>query len=151
MSTADKIASLLLTNEPTDCFATPGADFIVDMVHPDTGLSCIYGRSLEDIRREYPNAIRMPLAAHSAAKAERQRVPFTWEPTTREKYDEMLECLPPACHRATGFLVGEPWDHDALSGQPRFQAFRVVPGMLPRYVVASRPLTRQEFLDALRG
>ena len=40
-----------------------------------------------------------------------------------ERYREMMECLPPAAYRRDGFLVGEPQDHDAETGEPRYEAF----------------------------
>jgi hypothetical protein len=132
--------------EATECYAVPGADTLIDMIHPATGLTCIYGRTLDDVRREYPTAERMTYEAWAAAKAERQNCPFTWESTAESHYDEMLECLPPACLRGNGFLVGEPWDHETLTGAPRFQAFRRSRGLC---YVATRPLTRKEFLAAL--
>jgi hypothetical protein len=151
MTTIDKLGRILADNgvEITDCFAVPGADSIIDMVRPETGRTCIYDRTLEDVQREAPQAVRMTLDEHCRAKAERQRAAFTWEPTTRARYFELLECLPPAAQRANGFLVGEPWDHDALTGQPRFQALWHRRGLTDRYVVSSRPLTRTEFHAAL--
>jgi hypothetical protein len=34
---------------------------------------------------------------------------------TEERFDEMLEILPPALWLAKGFLVGEPFDHRSCS------------------------------------
>ena len=34
---------------------------------------------------------------------------------SEERYDEMLEILPPALWLAKGFLVGEPFDHRTCS------------------------------------
>jgi hypothetical protein len=45
-----------------------------------------------------------------------------WKLITEERYDEMLGVLPPALQTGLGFLVGEPYDHDA-QGRPRFTGF----------------------------
>jgi hypothetical protein len=65
-----------------------------------------------------------------------------WAATTKEIYWDMLEVLPPAAMMGGGFLVGEPVDHHATSGQPRFEAF-IKQG--EKYSVSSRPITRKEF------
>lgn len=66
---------------------------------------------------------------------------MNWQHTTAERYDEMLGVLPPALWLAHGFLVGEPWDHDA-QGRPRFAAFVCVDG---QHFESSRPMTAAEF------
>jgi len=60
----------------------------------------------------------------------------------------MLEVLPPALWLRGGFLVGEPFDHDAGNGQPRYGAYRRIDG---GYMVASRPMTTAEFRAELKG
>jgi len=47
----------------------------------------------------------------------------TWIETTKERYDEMLDVLPPARMTIVGFLVGEAMDHGGLNNAPRFSAF----------------------------
>jgi hypothetical protein len=138
----------MLRPELVDCYAVPGSDTLIDMIDPTTDRTCVYGRTLEDVQREDPGAVRMTYEAWAHAKAARQNTPITWAPTTAERYQEMLDVLPPAAYRANGFLVGEPWDHETLTGAPRYQAFRCTLG---RYSVASRPLTRREFLAALEA
>ena len=69
-------------------------------------------------------------------------MPIEWHETTREKYWEMLEVLPPAAMGGGGFLVGEPWDHHAITGQPRFAGYAEKQG---KYWEADRPMTRKEF------
>jgi len=64
-----------------------------------------------------------------------------WMETTPEKYDEMLNVLPPAAWKGGGFLVGEPWDHGS-DGRPRFEAFIDTGG---KYYVSSRPISLAEF------
>lgn len=41
---------------------------------------------------------------------------------TKERYWEMLECLPPERMASNAFLVGEPTDHDRW-GSPRFDVY----------------------------
>lgn len=53
----------------------------------------------------------------------------------------MLECVPPAVMGGGGFMVGEPYDHDA-SGRPRFHAFRKVGD---KYLASDEPMTIREF------
>ena len=79
--------------------------------------------------------------------------PTTWKPTTRERYWEMLEILPPAEQTGAGFLVGEPWTHRQCTitwhrDQPAFAAFverRSTFGFESDYFEATRPLTVAEF------
>lgn len=131
----------------THCFAVPGADNMIDLVHPVTGKTVIYGKTLEDVRQEkgregYEKAELMLVDEFLRQKAARQDTPITWEETTEEKFHEMLEVLPPAAWENGGFLVGEPWDHHALTGAPRYAGYRELDG---KYYAASRPLTRAEF------
>jgi hypothetical protein len=97
----------------THAFAVPGADSMIDLVVPETGLSEVYGHTLEQIRERYPGADVVPIGPWLAAKAARQHSPITWAECTKARYWEMLEVLPPAVQRSGGFLVGEPMDHDA--------------------------------------
>jgi len=129
-----------------ECFASKSRGTVIDVIHPDTGLTLIYGKSLADCRDEYPDAERTTLDAFCAWKAEAQRTPIEWSESSEDDYHDMMNVLPPALMVAGGFLVGEPWDHDALSGKPRYQAFRHRSG---RYEVASRPMTRDEFREAI--
>lgn len=124
-----------------ECYAVPGERHIIDMIHPQTGLSLYGHKSAEDVIAAHPNAVRMTLADWMKAKAASQHTPITWAPTTKERYHEMLEVLPPAMWRGGAFLVGEPDDHDAETGEPRFQGYYHEAGA---YFVASRPMTRTE-------
>lgn len=130
------------------CFAVPGSHTIVDLVHPLTGVTLHYGKTLADCQAEYPGAILMTVEEHCGAKAARQDTPVEWTEETEERHWEMLEVLPPACMIGGGFLVGEPGDHHALSGQPRFEAHIKRDG---KYWVASRPMTRKEFKALYAG
>ena len=140
--TAEKVARVLRLSECNWCYAVPGADSIIDVVHPVTGRTVCFGRTLEEVQAEAPGAVRMLVDDFAAAKAARQRSPITWDKVPETQFDEMLNVLPPALMLKGGFLVGEPWDHDAVSGAARYQAFRVRGGA---YYVASRPMTKAEF------
>ena len=135
----------------TECFAVPGARSMIDLVHPRTGRSAIYGLTLEQIRERAPEdagAVKMKVADWMAARAREQDSPITWTACTPAKYQEMLNVLPPAAWIGGGFLVGEPWDHHAGTGQPRFQAYRRRGAL---HEVSNRPLTRDEFLAEMES
>lgn len=126
----------------TEAFAEPGSDSIIDCIRPDTGRSWHYGENLDEIRVRYPGAQIVNMEEHFKAKATRQDTPIVWTETTKEVYWEMLEVLPPAAMGNGGFLVGEPWDHHAKTGQPQFAAYREKGD---KYWTANRPITRKEF------
>jgi len=128
-----------------ECFASKARQTIIDVLHPKTGLTVCFGKTLEQVRDEYPDAEKMTVDKFCAWKAERQLTPIEWKPTTEDRFNEMLEVLPPALwlHGAGGgFLVGEAMDHDAGSGKPRFEGFRQSGGHCYQ---GSRPMTRDEF------
>lgn len=146
MTATDKIAMWVDGQpipEPSECFAIRGKS-MVDVIHPLTGRTAIYGKTLEDVRAEkgYEQAERMTIEEFCRDKAARQDSPVEWIETTEEKYHEMLNVLPPARYASTGFLVGEPWDHHALTGRPRYAAF-LRKG--ERYFESNRPMTTTEF------
>jgi hypothetical protein len=126
----------------TEAYAVPGEENLIDIINPVTGLTAVYAETLEQIRERYPNAELVNIEEFCKRKAEGQDTPVTWSETTKERYWEMLECLPPTAHCSGGFLVGEPWDHHATSGQPRYAAFSEIGG---KYYASSRPMTRGEF------
>jgi hypothetical protein len=70
-----------------------------------------------------------------------------WKSTSKAKYWDALEVLPPAHQDANGFLLGEPFDHAQCEVSktvlPRYDAYVQKKG---RYYVSSRPLTRPEYL-----
>lgn len=108
------------------CFAVPGEDSIIDIVHPVTGLSMIEKESLEQIRLRYPSAVLCEFTEHMNAKANRQdSEPREWAEVTTERYYDMLNVLPPAAMGHGAFLVGEPYDHHAKTGRPRFACFKM--------------------------
>ena len=135
----EKIEKLLTAEDCPDCYATEQS--IIDLIHPMTGLTVYSGETLEEIRKRYPTAERLTVEEFCTRKAKAQRTPITWGPTTKENYYEMQDVLPPAAYRGNAFLVGEPCDHDAGNGQPRFRAFRYYGEV---YEVASRPMTIKE-------
>lgn len=112
---------------PEWCFAIPG-ETIIDIVDPATERTCIYGRTLDEVRAEegYASAIKMRVDDFCKDKAARQDAESKeWEETTEEKYYDMLNVLPPAAMCNGAFLVGEPWDHHAVTGRPRFSCYRM--------------------------
>ena len=126
----------------TECVAVPGANSIIDALHPVTGLALYSGKTVRALQAEEPGAVQMSIDAFLADKALRQNTPITWATITEEQYDDWLECLPPAAYRDRGFLVGEPTDHDAATGQPRYQACRISGN---KFEASSRPMTINEF------
>lgn len=103
----------------------------------------IFGRTLEEVQRTDPGAVRMRLADWASAKAAKQDAPGRWELTTEERYDNLLGALPPAARRGSAFLVGEASDHHAGTGQPRFQACCQRGDSFFAY---SRPMSHAEFV-----
>lgn len=132
----------------TECFAVPGEDSVIDMRHPVTGLSMVNGETLEQVQARYPAAVVIAWETWRAEKAARQNQPVEWRECSEARYMDMLEVLPPAHMEPRGFLVGEPWDHDAATGRPRFAAFRHT---RLAYLESSRPMTVVEFRAVLAG
>jgi len=133
-------------NDCTHCVAIPGQNQAINIVHPFTG-RMIYGeKTVAECIEENPGAVVMTLDELCKQIAERQHTPIAWDETTEEEYDYGLNVLPPAIWVRDGFMVGEPYDHDASNGQPRFQAFRQREGV---YEKANRPMTRAEFRQEL--
>lgn len=126
-----------------NCFAVPGSNSIIDAVNPVTGLSWYYGKTLEEVRREKgcEKAELVSIEEFCEAKAERQDSPITWDEITEEQYSYWLECLPPIAWKGGAFLVGEPSDHHAGTGQPRYQACKM---QGEKFYASNRPLTRAE-------
>jgi hypothetical protein len=131
-----------MTRTYSDVWAVPGQNHILDVINPETGLTAINGDDSAAVTAREPNAVRMSWSDWQAAAIERQREPAEWKATTRERYHEMLEILPPALWIGGGFLVGEPMDHDFATGAPRFSAYLERHGS---YLTSSRPLTATEF------
>ena len=142
MNTIEKLEAIAIhTLDFTHAFAVPGSSSIIDVIHPNTQRSVCYDQTLEQMRGRYPEAQIVALDDWQAERAAAQDSPLTWIETTAEQYDEMLNVLPPAFWRGGLFLVGEPWDHHALTGAPRFAAYRQTGA---GYFTSSRPMTRHE-------
>jgi len=129
-----------------DVYAVPGEDSVIDTIRPD-GLTSVLGESFEQVRARHPAAVRMTWATWRAAAIERQRAPIHWQPTTADKYMEMLEVLPPIEWRSGAFLVGEPIDHCHATGRPRFQAYRQIDD---RFYASNRAITVLELRAELK-
>ena len=132
----------------THLYAVPGSMHAIDFFDPETGLTYIKGETLEEIRRREPKAEAMTFEEHSRAIAEKQDTPIRWEDSTEENFWYSLECVPPAIQRGGGFLVGEPYDHHAVTGQPRFTAYRERDG---KFEKSNRPMTVAEYLGEIEG
>ena len=127
-----------------DCFASKKDGTIIDVIFPPTGKTLINGKTLEDCKKEHPDAEKMTVDEFCEWKASKQRTPISWSETTEAEYWEMLEVLPPAIYGRGGFMVGEAYDHDALTDQPRYAAYRNRGDV---YEKASRPLTIAEYKE----
>lgn len=130
-----------------ECFAVPDDSNILDFIHPATGKTWHYGRTLEEVREKHPRAVKMTFADWVEAQTKRQRTPIEWVEITEEKYHDALCALPPAAFTNGAFLLGEPDDHDAGNGKPRFQGFAQ---RLGKFYASTRPLTRDEFLASIQ-
>ena len=130
--------------DETRCLISRKTGTVIDVLDPETGLTVCYGKDLDAVRATCPDAEEMTLIEFCTWKAQQQRTPMTWTETTLEQFSEMLGVLPPAAGTPgfRAFLVGEPFDHDALTGQPRYQGFRREEN---QYQVSSRPMTVAEF------
>ena len=143
----EKLEKVLTIADCDRCFASKAQGTIIDTIRPETGLSWYSGKSLAQCRQEYPDAEEMSIEDFWEWKAKQQRTPIEWVPTTEDRFTEMLECLPPALGLRGGFLVGEPFDHDAGNGQPRFEGYRQRDEL---YEMSNRPMTRAEFRYEIR-
>ena len=126
----------------TEAYAVPGEDSIIDVINPNTGLTSVYRETLEQVRKRYPNAERVNFDEWLEQKAARQDSPIEWLESTEEQYHDMLNCLPPAAFLSHAFLVGEPYDHHAGNGRPRFACYAQIGN---KFSVSSRPITVKEF------
>lgn len=123
------------------CYAVRGGT-IIDIVRD--GLTAIYRRTLEDVKKEYPAAELMSVSDFCADKAARQDAePLDLTEVTEEQFDEMLNVLPPAAMNARGFLVGEPMYHHAGSGRPCFTCFV---SQFGKFYRVSNPMTHARFV-----
>ncbi|MBR9800567.1 hypothetical protein GYB59_02175 [bacterium] len=130
------------------CFVSKERGTVIDLLHPETGLTIHFGNTLEETRKEYPDAEQMLLDDFCEWKASQQRTSIKWNECTEEEYRDALECLPPAKWCGESFLMGEAYDHDAGSGQPRYRGYRYLPDA-KAYQTSSRPMTVREFKETI--
>lgn len=74
---------------------------------------------------------------------------YAWAEVTEQRYNEMLEVLPPIGWDSKGFLVGEAWVHKpcSVANDPGYvtagyQAFAHIDG---KFYACDMPLTRKEW------
>lgn len=123
-------------------FAVPGESSIIDTADPVTRLGHWSGENLAQVQIRYPGAQIVFMDEWIAAKAAEQNAPGEWQECTKDRHWEMLEVLPPRIQQGGAFLVGEPMDHNAGTGEARYQAHRELRG---GFFVYSRPVTVREF------
>ena len=105
----------------------------------------IYGRKpVDKVLAENPSYKLVEYDEYVAAASAEQDQPIVWSPLSEEDYYKKMDCLPPAVTRSYGFLLGEPQDHYAATGKPRFAAFLKLGH---RFCRSSRPLRVEEFLN----
>ena len=71
----------------------PSRPTMVDMIHPDTGKGVYGGRTLEEVREEYPNAEEMHIDKATALTNDFYRTPPMR--TTKQAWQDALDVLPP--------------------------------------------------------
>jgi hypothetical protein len=123
------------------CYASRSRKTIIDTIRSD-GLTTCYGKTYGQVLKEYPDAYRTSVKDFCCWKGVQQRTPITWSETTEEIFDNMLNVLPPEIMLTNGFLVGEPYDHEADTGKPRFDGFKRIGD---KFYSSSRPMTKDEF------
>lgn len=124
-----------------EVWAVPGQNHIIDAIVRETGLTTFCKHDAAQVLAQYPDAVRQTWADWRESAIGRQHAPIVWTLTTKARYWEMLEVLPPAMMAGGAFLVGEPMDHDIATGAPRFSAYRQRGDI---YEEADRPMTRAE-------
>lgn len=125
--------------------AEPNTDYCIDFVYAETGLTHINGHTLEQVREEYPNAQIMSFDEYVEGKFQRQNGPIEYTEISEEDYDSALNCLPPVCWYGNAFLLGEPYDHCAKTGQARYIAYFGGKS----FKCSNRPMTKKEFKSIL--
>ena len=132
-------------DEGTRCFVCLAQATVIDFIHPETEKTLYFSKSRDDLLETYPDVSEMSLGEFMTWKAAQQRTPIAWnEEIPRDRFISALECLPPAAGTDgwRDFLIGEPYDHDALNGEPRYQGYRRIG---KQYFQSSRPITVTEF------
>lgn len=135
-----------------ECFVSPSTRTLIDGVRD--GRTWIHGETLDQVRLRYPDAVVMKYDDFATGESAAMRGPFEWTECTKEQYEEALCCLPPEMWwgggfvngewEGGGFLVGEVDNHDPMTGEGFFQAYRRVGD---RCYWSTRCLTRKEFAE----
>lgn len=130
----------------THGFVSADAGTLIDIINPATHQGVYGNLTLEQIQTEYPGATVQAITDFCAAKGARQDgEPKLWTEITEDRYNEMLNVLPPAAYGSSGsFMVGEPTDHHAATGRPRFSCFKAEYG---KFYALNRPVTFREFKE----
>ena len=113
---------------------------IDDLINPETGLGLFGKKTVENMVAK--GGELMSVEEFYNRKFAKQNTPLEWAEVDADSYDEAMGCVPPIDLSSSGFLVGEPWDHCAKTGAPRFTAYRF-DGV--KYTKSNRPMTRKEF------
>ncbi len=145
----------LVMDRDTRCMVSRSEETVIDLLDPVTGRT-VYGKKLPgELKLEYPDIEELALGEFVDWKQARQRTEIGWELVTEERFLDMLNVLPPAATSADmrAFLVGEPADHEAGTGLPRYDAFVQRVGSEAGFYASNRPMTQVEFgrLFATRG
>lgn len=93
----------------THCYYIPGTGRVIDAEHPNTCRGVYSGKSVEDMRDEYPDIVRGTF--EDAAKIEDDHFRSPPIVCTEADFMEALECLPPMKWRhgdgAESFMISE--------------------------------------------
>lgn len=125
---------------------TDNENWLIDTIDEKTGLTSIYGQTFEQVKERRPNAELVTVDDWLELKAKKQDSPIEWQDTTKESYEYGLNCLPPRIWAGGAYLVGEPYDHHATTGEGRYQCYRKIGNI---YLESSRPITVKEFQKIL--
>ena len=130
--------------EPHKVIAKRGEASFVDYISEDTGLTRVNGTPIAEVLRERPGYEVMTVDEWRDAAATAQNAEIAWVQITQERYEDYRDCVPPAVMRASGFLVGEPFDHCVRTGRARYTACKEVGD---KFYASSRPVTAVEFRE----
>ena len=124
------------------CFANINDHCIDDLINMETKTGVYSKKSIPELQKDNPTAKVMKISEWSQIRHNRQNTPVQWVASTAANYDYALGCLPPIAYNGSGFLIGEPYDHDALTGKPRFTA-HIMRG--DKFFKSDRPMTIERF------
>lgn len=97
MSASSSTRRALSYDAFTECWYVPGETHLVDLIHPDDGLTLHYSENAEQIRGRYPNAERMACeeAWRQIEGAARARYRSDIVEISAERFMDALNVLPP--------------------------------------------------------